>query len=465
MDNPEIIVIGAGPGGYVCAIRLAQLGKKVLLVDKDKIGGVCLNRGCIPTKTLLHYAKVISEVDDFGKVGIKFNKPVIDFTIFNQHVKNISVRLGKGIDYLLRSNGVEFLHAEAKFSDNSTVSIITPNGAIQKLNPHYIVIATGSKQATLPNIKPDGKNIITSDEALEINEVPKSLAIIGAGAVGLEFATIYARFGSKIKVIEIMPQILPGIDSEFANLLMNILKKQEIEFLLDTKSTKVSKDKIIHLTVQTDGKEQIVDADKLLLAVGRMPNTEDLALENTDIKLTDKKFVNVNENYETSQKQTYAIGDIIGPPLLAHKAMAQGTYVAEKIVGLVNITPPKIIPNCIYTDPELATVGLDENEAKSLGYDITLGKVPLSAISRARTINRIEGMVKIIANKKTDEILGAQILAPEASNLINELTLAINAGIKIDKIVNTIHPHPTLSEAISEAVASIHKKAIHIINK
>lgn len=462
MKNPEVLIIGAGPGGYVCAIRLAQLGKKVLVVDKNLIGGVCLNRGCIPTKALLHYTSIIGQATNISKTGIKFSSPEIDYKLFNQSIQNITMRLRKGIEYLFQINRVAFLKAEAKFIDNKNVLLMLPDSTFQTLTANYIVIAAGSKPATLSDIATNSTNVINSDEALNITSVPNTLAIIGAGAIGLEFATIYSRFGSKVTIIEIMPQILPGTDQEIANSLMQIMIKQDIKFYLNAKVLQINGNSI---SILANEKQEIIPADKTLIAIGREPNSIGLGLENTNIKLTDKKYISVNQSYQTSQNNIYAIGDIIGPPLLAHKAMAQGIYVAEKIAGETNIQQPLIFPNCVYTEPELASVGLSESDALKLGYEIIIGKAPLSAIGRAHTIGQIQGMIKIIIDKKTDQILGAQILAPDAANLINELTLAITNQLKADQILNLVHPHPTLSEAIFEAVAVAYKKAIHIQNR
>lgn len=466
MNNPEIIIIGAGPAGYVCALRLGQLRKKVLLVDKDKIGGVCLNRGCIPTKALLHYTQVIAEANSVSRAGITFKKPEINFPQFNQSIQNIPLRLRKGIEFLLRGNNVDFLQATAKFKDHSTIALTTPDHQTNYLQPNITIIANGSENIALPNLKPDFTKIITSDQALLVNEVPTSMTIIGAGAIGLEFATIYRRLGCTVKIIELMPQILPGLDAEIANQLMHILKKQGIEFFLNTKVSEINSGETFTVTALSNNNETLTFAtDKILLAVGRMPNTDNLGLDTTGLELTEKRFIKVDSEFETSVKNIYAIGDVIGPPLLAHKAMAQGVYLAEKISGLEHIATPQYIPNCIYTDPEIATVGLCESEAKALHYDYVLGQMPLTAIGRAHTLNRIEGFVKIIVDKKSKKLLGAHILAPEASNLINEFTLAMNASLSIDKIIQTVHPHPTLSEIIQETAAAAEKKAIHILNK
>jgi len=465
MDNPQILIIGAGPAGYVCAIRFGQLGKKVMVIENDLVGGVCLNRGCIPTKTLLHDTKIIFEATNSAKNGIRFDKMEIDFNKFNQHIKNIPLRLRKGIEFLFKNNNVELISGTAKFIDNKRVSVKTNDGNELVIKPDCVIIATGSKHLEFPEFQIDRKDIITSDQALEINNIPENFIIIGAGVVGLEFATIYNRLGSRTTIIEIMDQILPGTDKEIANHLMQIMKKQGVQFLLSTKVLKIIKNGKIEITALHDNEEMKLTADKIMISVGRIPNTDNLGLENTDINLTNKKFIKVDENFQTSLESVYAIGDIIGQPLLAHKAMAQGVYLAEKICGLPEIHPPQIIPNCIYTDPELSFIGLSDSEAINQNYEIAVGKCPLSAIGKAHAIGQIDGYVKIIIDKKTKLVLGAQILSANASDLINEISLAMSSHLTIDKIIDSVHPHPTLSEAVQEACASALKKSIHTINK
>ncbi|MEO0076215.1 MAG: dihydrolipoyl dehydrogenase [candidate division WOR-3 bacterium] len=467
MNAPDILIIGAGPGGYVAAIRAAQLGKKILLVDKDLLGGVCLNRGCIPTKTWLHYTKILFKAKKINKVGIKFNEPEINLDLFNDYVENVVNRLRKGIEYLLKTNGVEYLKAKANFVDRSSVAIATNNGQ-QIVKPRFIIIATGSKPLFIPDVNIDNINVFHAEQAFIIKEIPKSIIIIGAGAIGVEFATIYHRLGSDVKVIEITDQILPNTDKEIAQHLMKILQKQGINFYLNSKVNKIIKKEQLEVHLQSvidnpHNQEKILLADKVLIAIGRSPNIDGLNLENTEIELNEKQIIKVNLNCQTTQKNIYAIGDVIGPPLLAHKAMMQGIFVAEKICGL-NDSISQVVPNCIYTDPELATVGLSEEQTKDGGYDFIIGKAPLSAIGRAHCDGEIDGLVKIIVDNKNKRLLGAHILAPDASNLIGELNLAMNCNLSIEHIINTIHPHPTLSEAILEACASVEKKAIHIIN-
>ena len=455
----HILVIGAGPGGYVAAIRLAQLRQKVTICDKAEIGGVCLNRGCIPTKALLYAAGVVENAHEAKGFGINFAKPKIDLAALNNWKNQVVQKLRQGIEYLFRANQIEFIPAEVRFLNNREVELKNSNGSVTTLSPDKIIIATGSKPALLPGIGLHGQKIIYSDDALQLNDIPKQLLIIGAGAVGLEFATIYSRLGSKVTVVEMMEQIIPGIDREIARHMMRILQKQGIEIHLKSKlEIKNSK-----LLIQKDEEEQELKADKVLIAIGRKPLTDHLGLENTSIAQDKNGFINVSNFYSTRVPKVYAIGDVIGLPLLAHKAKAQGIAVAELIAGTPYIL--KIVPNCVYTDPELATVGMTEEEAKKMGKEILVGRANLNAIGRAHTMNRIEGMAKVIADRNSDRILGVHILAPEASNFIAEAALALSQEMTVKQFILTIHPHPTLSEVLLEAAENIHKKAIHILNR
>lgn len=455
----HILVIGAGPGGYVAAIRLAQLGQKVTICDKADIGGVCLNQGCIPTKALLYATGVIQNTKEAKIFGVNFENLAVDLKILNNWNKQVVLKLRQGIEYLFRANNVEFISAQAQFIDNQTVELKKTNGEVITIEPNKIIIATGSKPVALPGTAFDGKKIISSDDALQLNSIPKHLLIVGAGAVGLEFATIYSRLRSKVTVVEMMDQIIPGTDSEIARHMARILQKQGIEIHLKAK-LEIKNSKLI---MHKDEGEQELKADKVLVAIGRKPLTDNLGLENTGINLDKNGFITVSKFFSTSVPKIYAIGDVTGPPLLAHKAMAQGIVVAELIAGIPNVI--KIIPNCVYTDPELAFVGMTEEEAKVMGKEIAVGRANLSAIGRAHTMNRIEGMVKVIADKYSDIILGIHILAPDASNFITEATLALSQQMTVKQFIQTIHPHPTLSELLFEAAENVHKKAIHILNR
>uniref|UniRef100_A0A7C6EDR2 Dihydrolipoyl dehydrogenase n=1 Tax=candidate division WOR-3 bacterium TaxID=2052148 RepID=A0A7C6EDR2_UNCW3 len=442
----HILVIGAGPGGYVAAIRLAQLGQKVTICDHREIGGVCLNRGCIPTKALLYATSIISSSNQAQAFGIKFSEPVIDWVRLNNWKNSVVEKIRQGIEYLFRVNNIEFIPAFARFLNPQEVELKKRDGEIIKLTPDKIIIATGSKPVALSNAS--GSKAITSDEALQLTDIPKELLIVGAGAVGLEFATIYSRLGSKVTVVEMMDQILPGADQEVAHYLARILEKQGIEIRLKTKLLLES----VYRQTQT-----------VLIAIGRKPNTSDLGLENTGIAQDKNGFIMVSKFYSTRVPNIYAIGDVIGPPLLAHKAMAQGIVVAELIAGTPNVM--KVVPVCVYTDPELAFVGMTEEEARNIGKEVLIGRSNLLAIGRAHTMNRKDGMAKVIVDKHSDRILGVHILAPEASNLIAEATLALSQDMTVKEFVRTVHPHPTLSELLLEAAENVHKKSIHTLNR
>jgi dihydrolipoamide dehydrogenase len=457
----HILVIGAGPGGYVAAIRLAQLGQKVTVCDKGAIGGVCLNQGCIPTKALLHALSAIPRAKEAQIFGINFGKPEIDISQLNNWKNQVVQKVRQGIEYLLRINKIEFIPAEARFLSPQEVELKSTDGSITSLKPNKIIIATGSKPTGLTGITTNGKKIISSDDALQLNAIPKQLLVIGAGAVGLEFATIYSRLGSKATVVEMMDQILPGTDSEIARYMMRILQKQGIEILLKAK-LEIRNSKFI---VNQDGKEQELNADKVLIAVGRKPLTDNLGLENTGVAQDKNGFINVSKFYSTRAPNIYAVGDVAGPPLLAHKAMAQGIVAAELIAGAVAPVVLKSVPNCVYTDPELATVGMTEDEANKMGKEILIGRANLNAIGRGQTMNRIEGMAKVIADKHSDLILGVHILAPEASNLITEATIALSQTLTVKEFISIVHPHPTLSELLLEAAENVHKRAIHVLNR
>ncbi|MEO0072191.1 MAG: dihydrolipoyl dehydrogenase [candidate division WOR-3 bacterium] len=459
------LIIGAGPAGYVCAIRLAQLSQEVTVVEKDAVGGICLNRGCIPTKALLHYTHLIEQTKNLKAFGIDTSLSNFDWKKLLKHVASITARLRKGIEYLLTKNNVKLITGKAELT-NSNHILVTSNNGTSEIIAERVIIATGSCCSCPSNVIPDKNIILTSDEALVLEKIPKSLIIIGAGAIGLEFASIYNRIGTKTTILELMPQILPGADKEIAFLLTNYLKKQGINIICNATIQKAScLDNTVNVSVKTNEQELALTAEKILVASGRKANLDFLNLKNINIALDEKGYIKVNEKFQTNIENIYAIGDITGPPLLAHKAMAQGISLAELLAGIISAPRITAIPLCIYTEPELAMVGLNEDEAANLNYDYIVAKVPLAAIGRAHTMNKLEGTAKIIVEKKSGIILGAQLLCPGASDLINELTLAINQKLPIESIIDTVHPHPTLGEIIIEAAALIKKKAIHVINR
>jgi dihydrolipoamide dehydrogenase len=463
MNKPEFLIIGAGPAGYVCAIRLAQLGKEVVIVEKNAVGGVCLNYGCIPTKTLVRYANLLNEIIILKKSGVIHGSIEIIENKLAERVSTIVQRLRRGIEYLLKKNNVILINGEAKFINPSTLLVFTRNGQYT-VAPRNIIIATGSEQGHL-TIYPDKINIVTSNEIIYSPKIPRNLVIVGGGAIGVELGCIYNRLGTKVTIVELKPHILPDIDFEISDYLCNILRKQNIEILLNTMVKNIrTQNGNLQVILQNPQKELILPTEKLLIAVGRKANIESIDISKAAIDLTEKNFIKVNEYFETSRKNIYAIGDVIGPPLLAHKAMHDGVQLAELLSGVIEKPVSSAVPLCIYTDPEVASVGLTEDRAQSLNLDIEVVRVPLQAIGRAHTMDKTDGFVKLVVEKKAGILLGAHLLCPEASSLISELTLAINLKLSVDKIIETIHPHPTLSEAILEAASLVRKKTIHVLN-
>jgi len=457
----ELAIIGAGPGGYVAGIRAGQLGIKAVIIEKNYLGGVCLNVGCIPTKALLHASEIFLQLKNSSKMGIEISDLKLDIKKLNNWKNSIVDKLVSGIKFLLKNYNVEVIFGEAKFLDEKSLLVKTKNGDI-KIVSKYVIIATGSRPAELENIKRDGNFIWNSDDAVSLKEIPKRLLIIGAGAVGLEFASIYSRLGSEVMVIEIANQILPGVDSECANILKRALEKQNIKI---STNSKVIGYKGNVFEIEIDGKVENFEFDKVLLAIGRKPNVENLNLEKLGISLNEKGFIKVNEKLQTNVENIYAIGDVIGQPLLAHKASKEGIIAVEIIAGIESKYDIKYIPSVVYTNPELASVGLSEEEAKRRGYKIKVGKFPISANGKALSMNITDGIAKIITNEENDEILGIHIVSPEASSLIAEGTLAMESYLTSEDIALTVHPHPSISEILMEAAENVKKKAIHIINK
>lgn len=456
----DLAIIGAGPGGYVAAIRAGQLGIKTTLIEEKYIGGVCLNVGCIPTKALLHASELFLNIKKSKEMGIEVSEIKLNLENLNIWKKKVVNKLTSGINFLLKNYNINVILGHAEFIDENTLLVKTSNGDIE-IKSRNIIIATGSRPMDLANIKRDGNFIWNSDDAVEMKEIPKRLLIIGAGAVGLEFASIYSRLGSEVMVIEIAPTILPGNDKECANVLKRALEKQGIKIFTNSKVISY-KDKWFEIEIE--GKVQTFEFDKVLLAVGRRPNTDNLGLERINIKLNDRGFIVVNNKLQTNIENIYAIGDVKGQPLLAHKASKEGIVAVEIIAGIEKEYDVKYIPNVVYTMPEFASVGLSEEEAIKSGYKVKVGKFPISANGRALTMNITDGIAKLIVNQDNDEILGVHIVSPEASSLISEATLTMESCLSYEDIALTVHPHPSISEILMEASENVNKKAIHIVN-
>jgi dihydrolipoamide dehydrogenase len=464
----DAAVIGAGPGGYHVAIRLGQLGKKVICIDRDEVGGVCLNWGCIPTKALLHVGEVIRHIERAGALGLKVPKAEIEreaVAKFKTDVVNANVG---GVKTLFKANGVEFLRGEASLKSAHDVSV-RRNGETDTISATNVVIATGSAPMDVKAWPRDGTAIVNSDDAVRLERIPRNLLVIGGGVIGLEFATVYGRMGTNVVVVEMMPQILTGTDLEIGKTLGRILKKQGIEIMLDTKVGGLEKQgDVVRATVNgagTGGKDETREFDMALVAVGRRPVTDHLNLEAAGLHTDERGFITVDQQQRTSVSNIFAIGDVTGAPLLAHRAMKQGVVAAEVIGGDKSAAfDPVAVPNCIYTDPEVATVGLSEEEAKAGGYEVRIGKFPLTASGRARTMNETEGLIKLVADAKSDLLLGMHIVAPQAESLIGEGVMALEMGATMEDIGLSVHPHPTLTEGIMDAAEAAHGKAIHVLN-
>ncbi len=461
----DVAILGGGPGGYVAAIRAAQLKKRVVLVEKDRIGGTCMNYGCIPAKYLLHQAKIYKELKENKNIEGPLEKIKYNWKKVQEEKGKIVDRLVKGIEFLMRKNGIEIIKGEGFVKSDRQIAVKTDEGE-KILGSDKIILATGSRPASLPFLEPNGKEVVTSRETLEFEEIPKRMLIIGAGAVGLEMGSIYQRLGSDVSVLEIMPTILPGSDGEMVNRLERILKQQGLnihtQMRIETCTVKEGLVRLKGTNLKTQSPFEF-EAEKVLLATGRKPNTESLVEEKLKLLLDKQGFVKVSSQLITSIPGIYAIGDMIGGHLLAHKASHEGIVAAENASGVKAEMNYKALPLAVYTEPELSSVGLTEEEAKEKGIKIQSGLFSLQANGRALTLGRQEGMVKIMADEK-DRIIGAHILAPNASELISEISLAMKKGLNIQDVSSSIHIHPTLSEAVMEAAMRVKNQAIHALN-
>tara|TARA_Y100000294_G_scaffold51341_1_gene48441 strand:- start:246 stop:1625 length:1380 start_codon:yes stop_codon:yes gene_type:complete len=456
----NVVVLGGGPGGYVAAIRAAKVGKKVAIVEANHLGGICLNWGCIPTKVLLKNAEVFDLVKNAKKYGIEVGEVTVNWGKMIKRSRDVAKRLSKGIEFLMKKNKIDYIPAFGKLLDGTTIETTDADGKKTQLKAEKIIIATGARAKYFPGMEPDGKQIITYKEAMIPENQPKSLVIIGAGAIGVEFAHFYQTFGTEVTIIEALPNILPVEDEDISTELEKLFKKRKMNIFTNTMVEKIEKNKSkvkVHLK-----SGEIIEADKALIAVGVQGNIENLGLEDCNIAV-EEGWIKVNEYMETSLSNVYAIGDVAGPPWLAHVASAEGITAVEHLAGL-NPDPMKYdnIPGCTYCHPEVASVGLTEKAAKEKGYEVKIGSFPFRGLGKSMAVGDTDGFVKVVYDAKYGEMLGCHILGAEATNLITEAVIARNLETTHHEVLKTIHPHPTLSEAIMEATADALEEAIHI---
>ena len=460
----QAVVIGGGPGGYVCAIRLSQLGIKTACVEsKDTLGGTCLNIGCIPSKNLLNFSEKFYSAKNFSNLGIEVGKIKLNLDKVMKNKDKAVDALTKGIEFLFKKNKVTYYKGIASLKSSNQISVASSKNKEIIIETENVIISTGSEPVSLPGIKFDEKVIVSSTGALSLNTVPKKMVVIGGGYIGLEMGSVWSRLGSEVHVIEFLDHITPGMDKEISKEFMKILQKQGINFHLETKVESIKKNNkgVIILTSNKNKKKINFNCDVALISVGRKPNTKNLNLSSVGVVLDEKKRIKTDKNFKTNIKNIYAIGDVIEGPMLAHKAEEEGIAVAELLAGQSGHVNYDVIPGVIYTSPEVASVGKTEEQLKELKAKYKVGKFPFLANSRAKAINEPEGFVKILADEKTDKVIGVHIIGPHAGEIIAEMAIAMEFGASSEDIARTCHAHPTFSEAVKEAALSVDKRAIH----
>jgi dihydrolipoamide dehydrogenase len=468
MADYDLIIIGSGPGGYVCAVRAAQLGMKTAVIEKDAtFGGTCLNVGCIPSKAMLHASELFEEAGhSFAHMGIKTGKPSVDLAALLKYKdENVEANV-KGVAFLFKKNKIESFHGTGRIAASGRVEVKADDGKTQTLETKAIVIATGSDVASLPGIEFDEARIVSSTGALALSKVPQKLLVVGAGIIGLELGSVWRRLGAQVTIVEYLDHILPGLDGEIARQFQRLQERQGIAFKLSSKVAAVdTSGKLLQIKVEPaagGGAAEQLEADVVLVAIGRVPYTEGLGLEALGVKRDNRGRVVVDAHYGTNVAGIYAIGDAIAGPMLAHKAEDEGVAVAELLAGQAGHVNYDVIPNVVYTFPQIASVGKTEEELKQAGVAYAVGKFPFSANARARANLAADGFVKILADAKTDRVLGVHIVGPDAEAMIAEAAIAMEFGASSEDIARTCHAHPTLSEAMKEAALAVAKRAINM---
>ena len=460
----DAVVIGSGPGGYVCAIRLSQLGLNTACIEsRETPGGTCLNIGCIPSKNLLSLSENFHKIKDLKKSGIDIGEVKLNLNKIMQNKNNAVSALTKGVEFLLKKNKVTYFKGIGSFKSKNKISILDKNKNEKIIETKNTIICTGSEPVSIPGIEFDEKQVVSSTGALSLDSIPKKMVVVGGGYIGLEMGSVWSRLGSEVHVIEFLDHITPGMDMEISNEFMKILKKQGINFHLNTKVNSITKNsKDININVsEKDKKVKKINCDVVLISIGRKAYTSKLNLDKIEINLDEKGRIKVDKNYRTNISNIYAIGDVIKGPMLAHKAEEEGIAVAELIAGKSGHVNYDLIPGVIYTSPEVATVGKNEEQLKNSKVNYKVGKFSFMANSRAKAIGESNGFVKILADSTSDKVLGVHIIGPHAGELIAEMTIAMEFGASSEDIARTCHAHPTFSEAVKEAALSVDKRPIH----
>ena len=464
LEKYDVVVIGGGPAGYVCSIRLSQLGLKTACIEsKNTLGGTCLNIGCIPSKSLLNLSENFNKVKNFSKLGIETGEVKLNLDKMMKNKEKAVNTLTKGIEFLFKKNKVSHYKGIASLKSTNEVSVINNKSKEIIINANKIIISSGSEPVSLPGIKFDEKIIISSTGALSLKTVPKKMVIVGGGYIGLEMGSVWSRLGAEVHVVEFLDHITPGMDKEISIEFKKILEKQGLNFHLETKVETIKKNNsgAVVSTSQKNGKKLNFECDVVLISVGRKPNTKDLNLEKVGVVLDNKKRIKTNKDFKTNINNIYAIGDVIVGPMLAHKAEEEAIAVAELIAGQSGHVNYDVIPGVIYTSPEVASIGKTEEQLKDLNTKYKVGKFSFMANSRAKAIDETEGFVKILADEKTDKVLGVHIIGLHAGEMIAEMAIAMEFGASSEDIARTCHAHPTFSEAIKEAALSVDKRPIH----
>ena len=463
-DKFQAVVIGGGPGGYVCAIRLAQLGLKTACIEsRGSLGGTCLNVGCIPSKSLLNLSEEFHKAQHLSNKGIEIGEVKLNLSKMMKNKDKAVTILTKGVEFLLKKNKVAYFKGAGSFKSKNEISIKDDQNKESLIQAEKVIIATGSVPVSLSGIKFDEKIIVSSTGALKLEQVPKKMVVVGGGYIGLEMGSVWSRLGADVHVVEFLDHITPGMDKEISNEFMKILKKQGIDFHMQHKVETIKKNNsgASVKTIDKDGNKKDFECDVVLISVGREPNTNGLNLKKIGVELDEKKRIKTDKNFKTNQDNIYAIGDVIVGPMLAHKAEDEGIAVAENIAGQSGHVNYDTIPGVVYTTPEVASIGKTEEQLKELNIKYKVGKFSFMANSRAKAIDDAEGFVKILADEKTDKVLGAHLIGPHAGELIAEIGVAMEFGASSEDIARTCHAHPTFSEAVKEAALSVDKRAIH----